>query len=122
MSQPPQWSADGRWWWDGQRWIPAAPPTRKPSRGWGLAAVLLVGGFSLLAGIGGAIAWVVFSLLGGVACAGANQTGADPSLARDCASYTTGVLWSGAIALLSGLVFVGTLTAAIIGALARRRR
>ncbi|WP_152362707.1 hypothetical protein [Microlunatus speluncae] len=27
MSQaPPQWSPDGRWWWDGQRWVPAQPP------------------------------------------------------------------------------------------------
>ena len=31
MSEPPsgsrapqQWSADGQWWWDGDRWLPAA--------------------------------------------------------------------------------------------------
>ncbi len=23
MSQEPQWSADGQWWWDGTKWIPA---------------------------------------------------------------------------------------------------
>ncbi len=23
---PPQYSADGRWWWDGYRWIPCALP------------------------------------------------------------------------------------------------
>jgi hypothetical protein len=24
VSQQPQWSADGQWWWDGQKWIPRA--------------------------------------------------------------------------------------------------
>jgi len=24
----PQWSADGRWWWDGQRWVPAPQAVR----------------------------------------------------------------------------------------------
>ena len=23
---PPQYSPDGKWWWDGQRWVPTAPP------------------------------------------------------------------------------------------------
>lgn len=31
MSQaPPQWSPDGRWWWNGQQWVPAQPPPMNP--------------------------------------------------------------------------------------------
>lgn len=25
-SAPPQYSPDGRWWWNGQDWVPIAPP------------------------------------------------------------------------------------------------
>ena len=50
---PPQWSADGHWWWDGQQWRaraeyrpPAPPGGRRPGRGpwlWiGLAGGLVV--------------------------------------------------------------------------------
>src|SRR5438270_5110397 len=28
-----QFSDDGRWWWDGQRWRPVARPPREPARG-----------------------------------------------------------------------------------------
>jgi hypothetical protein len=44
---PPQWSPDGRWWWDGNRWIPreralvnGVPPPRRrlPWEHWPVAA------------------------------------------------------------------------------------
>ncbi len=39
MSQQPQWSADGQWWWNGHQWVPAAqavtqgapPPPQQPA-------------------------------------------------------------------------------------------
>ena len=31
---PPQWSADGRWWWDGQRWIPRPQTLRSEDGLW----------------------------------------------------------------------------------------
>jgi len=37
MAAPPQHSADGRWWWDGERWHPAISPDglwRFDGRGW----------------------------------------------------------------------------------------
>src|SRR5215472_13262391 len=46
---PPQYGPDGRWWWDGQRWIPVPQPTpsalppspvEQPSRMAGPAAVV----------------------------------------------------------------------------------
>lgn len=27
---PPQYSSDGRWWWDGWQWVPVAPPVAPP--------------------------------------------------------------------------------------------
>lgn len=57
MSQQPQYSPDGRWWWDGQQWQPVpeqprAPaqsptPPRKPRRKWpwiagGIVAVFVI--------------------------------------------------------------------------------
>ncbi len=29
QTAPPQYSSDGRWWWDGQQWIPAQHPTAR---------------------------------------------------------------------------------------------
>lgn len=47
---PPQYSPDGRWWWDGQSWVPVRPPTpvasprrpRSTSPIWIAVAALLV--------------------------------------------------------------------------------
>jgi S1-C subfamily serine protease len=44
---PPQYSPDGRWWWDGQHWVPVAPvapPRGRRGRGplWIALAALLV--------------------------------------------------------------------------------
>jgi hypothetical protein len=58
-SQQPQWSADGRWWWDGQRWIPAQPPA--PSRhasngtGWVVAGGATLAVVLVAAVIGGVV-------------------------------------------------------------------
>ncbi len=50
--QQPQWSADGRWWWDGQRWVPATPggivPTRPNRFPWGVYGPLGCGAVALL--------------------------------------------------------------------------
>lgn len=48
---PPQYSPDGRWWWDGATWVPVAPapappPTQRRGRlllGLGIVAAALVG-------------------------------------------------------------------------------
>jgi hypothetical protein len=55
---PPQWSADGRWWWDGQRWIPAPP--RTPSRRGSNRTGWIVGGAAALAIL------LVVAVIGGV--------------------------------------------------------
>jgi len=47
---PPQYSPDGRWWWDGQRWVPVRPlapvaeprPPRSRSPIWIAVAALLI--------------------------------------------------------------------------------
>ena len=68
---PPQWSADGRWWWDGGQWVPRQAPPQplvapspgptgpSPRRGarwwWVVGAVLLLllvgGGIALVAAL-----------------------------------------------------------------------
>lgn len=46
---PPQFSTDGRWWWDGTRWVPVATPVRPPSpTGGGLKWARRI--FSIVAG------------------------------------------------------------------------
>src|ERR1700693_1637592 len=32
MSGPPQYSSDGKWWWNGQAWVPTTPATHVPPR------------------------------------------------------------------------------------------
>lgn len=55
---PPQFSADGLWWWDGTRWVPVATPGRPPSpAGGGLKWArrifsIVVGGVALLVLLG----------------------------------------------------------------------
>jgi hypothetical protein len=48
----PQYSADGRWWWDGQRWVPATAggivPTRPNRLPWGVYGLLGCGAVALL--------------------------------------------------------------------------
>jgi hypothetical protein len=48
----PQYSADGRWWWDGQRWVPATAggivPTRPNRFPWGVYGLLGCGAVALL--------------------------------------------------------------------------
>jgi hypothetical protein len=55
---PPQYSPDGRWWWDGGRWV-AAPPPARPRRRWpwiagGAAALVVLLGLCSMAAGGGA--------------------------------------------------------------------
>ena len=44
----PQYSPDGRWWWDGRQWLPTQPPPQPPqqsqSRGVPTAVWLIVAG------------------------------------------------------------------------------
>ena len=49
---PPQYSPDGRWWWNGQEWVPAVPGKR------GRSAVKIV-----LAVVAGLVALVVVAVL-----------------------------------------------------------
>jgi hypothetical protein len=48
----PQYSPDGRWWWDGQRWVPAAAggivPTRPNRYPWGVYSLIGCGAVALL--------------------------------------------------------------------------
>lgn len=37
---PPQYSPDGRWWWDGSQWVPVPRPGARRSR---VIALLFVG-------------------------------------------------------------------------------
>lgn len=32
MSAPPQYSPDGKWWWNGQAWVPTTPGMQVPPR------------------------------------------------------------------------------------------
>jgi len=46
MSSPPQFSADGKWWWNGQAWVPvtaqrAVPPRRAWIRDWANESLVL---------------------------------------------------------------------------------
>ena len=40
MSAPPQYSPDGRWYWDGQRWIPVGPQVRRTPAGATIAVLI----------------------------------------------------------------------------------
>ena len=50
------WSEDGQWWWDGQRWLPAAEAvarSRQAQRRVDRADILVpIGGFLLVPAIG----------------------------------------------------------------------
>ena len=51
---PPQYSPDGRWWWDGQRWVPARPlaPAAKPRAPRSRSPILIAVAALLVAAIG----------------------------------------------------------------------
>ena len=57
--QPPQYSPDGRWWWDGQQWRPVQQPAQAPGSGpgrgrrhgtgfWLIVSASIAGGFLLI--------------------------------------------------------------------------
>jgi hypothetical protein len=82
MSSPPprpQWSPDGRWWWDGTKWVPAqAPlrPTPPPStpRGTSWGPIVVIGAVIAIAllVVVGVVALIVLS-------ANSNSSGGTPS-------------------------------------------
>ena len=77
MTQPaaqPQYSPDGRYWWDGYQWVavptaPPSPPVSPPYAGYGYqsygvpAQFQAMGGFTIGAMVCGAIALLFFPIL-----------------------------------------------------------
>ncbi len=73
MSSPPQYSPDGKWWWNGQAWIPVdapaqiVPPRRAWIRDWANESLVMatLGWFCSFAVAFGPI-FLVLGLIGGI--------------------------------------------------------
>jgi hypothetical protein len=126
---PPQYSGDGRWWWDGQQWVPVSPQQSAPSQGAvppygygvqpysaagmvpvptqsgtdGKAVTSLVLGIVWLGGLGS----VVAVILGHISRSESRKQGRRPSgiaLAGTVLGYI-GIVGAVSLVLLSTLVF-----------------
>jgi len=104
MTAPPQWSADGLWWWDGTQWRPRAevlgpvmPPPQpvQPAPGLRILLIVVLIVVALITGL--------FTFAGTVAIIGGSRT------------VTDFALWS-----LFGLEFL-TAVVAIVGVFMRAR-
>ncbi len=64
---PPQVSPDGKFYWDGQRWVPVSAPAQAPAQPqrWATRGVPCVTNVGCLIIIGVVIALVVIGLLAG---------------------------------------------------------
>lgn len=104
---PPQYSGDGRWWWDGQQWVPVMPQVQQPmpaqSGTDGKAVTSLVLGIVWLGGLGS----VVAVILGHISRSESRKQGRRPSgiaLAGTVLGYI-GIVGAVSLVLLSTLVF-----------------
>lgn len=108
---PPQYSPDGRWWWDGTQWLPAQPqgygyapyPYAQPQPTDGKAIASLVTGIVWFWGLG-SIAAVILGHLSRSEAKNQNRNPSGMALAGLILGYV-GIV--GAILLVS-LVLVGT--------------
>jgi len=73
---PPQYSSDGRWLWDGQRWVPVQPQPQAPAPSANRDLLLIGGGIALVLVLGVCGMGVCALALNG---GGSNPAGSGPS-------------------------------------------
>jgi hypothetical protein len=84
---PPQFSPDGRWWWDSQRWVPAPRPQAAAATNSSNRSLLLIGGVLALVAVLGVCGMGVcaIAMSGG---GGSNLTGSAGPPAEISGVYT----------------------------------